>query len=192
MSRVTIYSLDLLLSNFELVSYSMSGSNCCFFTCIQVSQVVVWYINMFKNFPQFVVIHTGLSIVNEAEADVFLEFSCFFYDPTNVGNLISCSSAFSKSSLYIWKFSVHVLLKPRLKDFEHCFASMRWVQLCSCLNILWYFPSLGLEWKLTFSSSPGKPYISWVLIPISIRSHIQPVNWKNIHAATDEYLLTVF
>ena len=95
MSRVTIYSLDLLLSNFELVSYSMSGSNCCFFTCIQVSQVVVWYINMFKNFPQFVVIHTGLSIVNEAEADVFLEFSCFFYDPADVDNLISGSFAFS-------------------------------------------------------------------------------------------------
>src|SRR5574341_1273199 len=118
MSRVTIYSLDLLLSNFELVSHSMSGSNCCFFTCIQVSQVVVWYINMFKNFPQFVVIHTGLSIVNEAEADVFLEFSCFFYDPVDVGNLISDSSAFSKSNLYVWKFLVHILLKPSLKDFE--------------------------------------------------------------------------
>ena len=107
----------------------MSGSNCCFFTCIQVSQKtgkVVWYSYLFKKFPQFVVIHTvkGFSVVSEAELDVFLEFSCFFYDPMDVGNLISGSSAFSKSSLYIWKFSVHVLLKPSSKDFEHDLASM--------------------------------------------------------------------
>ena len=81
---------------------------------------MLWYSHLFKNFPQFVVNHTvkGFSIVNEAELDVFLEFSCFFYDPTDVGNLISGSSAFSKSSLNIWKFSVHVLLKPRLESFE--------------------------------------------------------------------------
>ena len=84
----------------------MSGSNCCFLTCIQVSQEtgkVVWYSHLFKNFPQFVVIHTvkGFSVVNEEEVDVLLEFSCFFYDPTDVGNLISGSSAFSKSSLNI-------------------------------------------------------------------------------------------
>ena len=87
---------------------------------------MVWYSHLFKNFPQFVVMHTvkGFSIVNEAEVDVSLEFSCFFYDPTDVGNLISGSSAFSKSSLYIWKFSVHILLKSSLKDFEHYFASM--------------------------------------------------------------------
>ena len=86
--------------------------------------MVVWYSQLLKNFPQFVVIHTvkGFSIVNEAV--VFLEFSCFFCDPTYVGNLISGSSAFSKSSLYIWKFSVHVLLKPSLEEFEHYFASM--------------------------------------------------------------------
>ena len=86
---------------------------------------MVQYSHLFKNFPQFVVVHTvkGFSAVNEAEVDVFLEFSCFFYDPIDVGNLISGSSAFSKSSLYIWKFSVHVLLKPSLKDFEHYFAS---------------------------------------------------------------------
>ena len=77
---------------------------------------MVWYSNLFKNFPQFVVIHTikGFSVVNEAEVDVFLEFSRFFYDPTDVGNLISGTSAFSKHSLYIWKFSVHILLKPSL------------------------------------------------------------------------------
>ena len=85
---------------------------------------MVWYSHLFKNFPQFVVIHTvkGFSIVNEAEVDVFLEFPCFFYDPMDVGNLISGSSAFSKSILNIWKFSVHVLLKPSLENFEHDFA----------------------------------------------------------------------
>ena len=87
---------------------------------------MVWYSHLFKNFPQSVVIHTvkGFTIVNEAEVDVFLEFSCFFNDPTDVGNLISGSSAFSKPSLYIWKFSVHVLLKPNFKDFEYYVASM--------------------------------------------------------------------
>ena len=86
---------------------------------------MVWYSHLFKNFPQFVVIHTvkGFSIVNEAEV-VFLEFSCFFYDPTDVGNLISGSSAFSQSNLNIWEFSVHVLLKPSLKNFEHYVASV--------------------------------------------------------------------
>ena len=87
---------------------------------------MVWYSHLLKNIPQFVVIHTveGFSIINEAEVDIFLEFPWFFYDPTNVGSLISGSSAFSKSSLYIWKFSVHVLLKPVLKDFEHNLVSM--------------------------------------------------------------------
>ena len=87
---------------------------------------VVWYSHLMKNFPQFVVIHTviGFSIVSEAEVDVFLEFSCFFYDPMDVGKLISGSSAFSKSSLNIWKFSSHVLLKPSLENFEHYFASV--------------------------------------------------------------------
>ena len=86
----------------------MSGFNCCFL------------------FPQFVVIHTvkGFRVVNEAEVDVFLAFSCFFYDPMDVGNLILGSTAFSKSSLNIWKFSVHLLLKPSLENFEHYFASM--------------------------------------------------------------------
>ena len=81
---------------------------------------MVWYSHLFKNFPQFVVIHTvkGFSAVSEAEVDAFLEFLCFLYDPTNIGNLLFGSFAFSKSNLYIWKFSVHVLLKPSLKDFE--------------------------------------------------------------------------
>ena len=87
---------------------------------------MVWYSYLLKNFLQFVVIHTvkGFSVVNEAEADVFLEFCRFFYDPTGVGNLISGSSAFSKPSLNIWTFSVHILLKPGLDNFEHHFASV--------------------------------------------------------------------
>ena len=87
---------------------------------------VVWYSYLFKNFPEFVVIYTvkGFGVVNKAKVDVFLEFSCFFDDPTDVGNLISGSSAFSKSRLNIWKFTVHILLKPGLENFEHYFASM--------------------------------------------------------------------
>ena len=107
----------------------MSTSNCCFLTCIQISQEVgkvVWYICLLKNFPQFIVIHTvkGFGIVNKEEIDVFMELACFFYDPVDVGNLISDSSAFSKSSLNSWKFMVHVLLKPGLENFEHYFASV--------------------------------------------------------------------
>ena len=107
----------------------MSSSNCCFLTCIQISQEagqVVWYSNLLKNFPQFIVIHTvkGFGIVDKAEIDVFLELSCFFDDPADVGNLISGSSAFSKTSLNTWKFTVHVLWKPGLENFEHYFSSV--------------------------------------------------------------------
>ena len=121
--QVTVYSLDVLLSCFETVCCSMSCSNCCFLTCIQISQEagkVVWYSHLLKNFQQFFVIHTvkGFSIVNEAEVDVFLRFSCLFYVPTDVGNLISCSSAVSKFSLNIWKFTVHILLKPGLENLS--------------------------------------------------------------------------
>ena len=88
---------------------------------------MVWYSHLFKNFPQFVVIHTvkSFGIVNKAEMDVFLELSCFFDNPTDIDNLISGSSAFSKFSLNIWKFIVHVLLKPVLENFEHYFTSVR-------------------------------------------------------------------
>ena len=115
--------------NFELVHCPMPGSNCCFLTCIQVSREtgnMVWYSHLLKTVPQFVVIHKvkGYSIVNKAEVDAFLEFPCFFYDPVDVGNLISVSSALSKSSLlYIWKFLIHVLLKLSLENFEDYFAS---------------------------------------------------------------------
>ena len=87
---------------------------------------MVWYSHCFKNFPQFVVVHTvkGFGIVNKAETDIFLELSCFFHDPMDVGNLISGSSAFSKSSLNTWEFSVYILMKPSLENFEYYFASM--------------------------------------------------------------------
>ena len=87
---------------------------------------MVWYSHLCQNFPQFIVIHTvkDFDIVNKAEIDVFLELSCFFDDPVDVGNLISGSSAFSKASLNIWKFTVHVLLKPGLENFEHYFTSV--------------------------------------------------------------------
>ena len=125
---MTIYSLDLLLSLFE-TSLLFHVQFCCFLTCIEISQEVdqvVWYSHIVKNFPQFVVIHTvkGFGIVNKREIDVFLELSWFFDDPMDVGNLISGSSAFSKPSLNIWKFTVHILLKPHLENFEHSFASV--------------------------------------------------------------------
>ena len=130
-----------MFPDLEPVCCSMSSSNCCFLTCIQIFQEagqVVWYSHLFMNFPQFVVIHTvkGFGIVNKVEVDVFLELSCFFDNPADVGYLISGSSAFSKSSLNIWKFSVHVLLKPSLENFEHCFASV-WDE-CNCA-VVWAF-----------------------------------------------------
>ena len=98
---------------------------------------MVWYFHLLKNFPQFVVIYTvkGFGIVNKAEVDVFLEFSSFFYDPVDVGNLISGSSAFSKSSLNIWKFMVHVLLKLGLENFEHYLLACEMSAIVQKLNI---------------------------------------------------------
>ena len=125
----------------EPVCCFVSGSNCCFLTCIQISQEagqMVWYPHLFQNYLQFVVIHTvkGFGIVNKAEIDVFLEVSCFFDDPADVGNFISGPSAFSKSSLNIWKFTVHVLLKPGLENFEHYFTSV-WDEW-NCM-VVWTF-----------------------------------------------------
>ena len=87
---------------------------------------MVWYSHLFQNFPQFIVIHTvkGFGIVNEAKIDAFLQLSCFFDDPVDVGNLIPGTSAFSKTSLNIWKFTAHILLKPGLENFEHYFTSV--------------------------------------------------------------------
>ena len=128
----------------------MPGSNCCILTCIQISQKagqVVWYSSHLKEFSTVCCDpHTvkGFCIVNEAEADV-LEFSCFFNVSTDVDNLISGSSAFSKSSLNVWKFSVHVLLKPSLENFEHYFASV-WNE-CYC-SVVWAFAGIALLWDL--------------------------------------------
>ena len=109
----------------------------CFWIHIKVSQEtgkMVWYSHLFKSFPQFVMIHTvgGFSVVDETEKGIFLEFPCFVYDPLNVGHLISGSSFLPKSSLYTWKFLVHMLLKPSLKDFKHYLASM-W----NCSTVCW-------------------------------------------------------
>ena len=130
-------------SYWEPVCCSMSGSNCCFLTCIQASQEagqVVWYSHLFQNFPQFIVIHTveGFGVVNRAEIDVFfLELSYFFDDPADAGHLVSGFSVFSKSSLNIWKFTVRVLLKPGLENFEHYFTSV-WDE-CNCAVVRAFF-----------------------------------------------------
>ena len=139
-----MYSFSYL----EPVCCSTSNSNCCFLTCIQVSQEagqVVWYAHLFQNFSQFIVIHTvkGFGIVNKEEIDVFLELSCFFDDLADVGNLISGSSAFPKTSLNIWKFTVHLLLKPGLQNFEHYFTSM--LDECNCV-VVWVFFGIAFLW----------------------------------------------
>ena len=143
----------------------MSTSNCCFLTCIQVSQEagqVVWYSHVFQNVPQFTVIHTiqGFAVVNKAELDVFLELSCFFLWSANLGNLIFGSSAFSKTGLNILKFTFHVLLKPSLKNFKH--------YLLTCemsATVQWFGHSLALPFfrigmKTDISQSSGH---CWVL-----------------------------
>ena len=144
----------------------MCSSNCCFqfflsHTDFSGGRSAVWFPISFRIF-QFAVIHTvrGFGAVNEAKVDIFLQLSCFFYDPMDADNLISGSSAFSKPSLNIQKFSFHVLLKPSLENFEPYFGSM-WNE-CSCcsLNILWHCLSLGLEWKLTFSSPVATAEVS--------------------------------
>ena len=141
--------------NFELVPCSVSGSNCCFWIQMQVSQAtdkVVWYTYLFKNFLQFVMIHTvkGFSVVNEAEADVFLEFSCFFYDPTDVDNLSLVPLPFLNT---VWTSgSSQFTLKPHLEIFEHYFASMG--DECNCA-VVWRFFGIAFLWdwnENTFSS----------------------------------------
>ena len=133
--------------NQSVVPFPFSSSNCCFMTCIRISQEagqVVWYSHLFQNFPQFVT-HTvkAFGVVNKAEVDVFLN-SCFFDDPTDVGIMTSGSSAFSKISLNIRKFTVHVLLKPGLKNFEHYFTSM-WDE-CNCA-VVWAFFWVAFLWN---------------------------------------------
>ena len=143
---MTIYSLDVLLSQFGISTFSMCGSNGCFLSCIQVSQEagkVVWYSHLFQNFPVCCDPHKGFGIVSKAEIDVFLELSCFFNDLADVGNLISDSSAFLKTSLNIWKFMVHLLLMPGLKNLGLYFTSV-WDE-CNCV-IVWTFFGIAFLW----------------------------------------------
>ena len=174
--------------NLKPIYCSMSGSNCCFLICIQVSQEasqVVWYSHLFNNFPQFVMIHTikGSGVVNKAEVDLlfiyfFLEFSCYFCDPTDVAILISGFSAFSKPRLYIQKFSVHVLLKPSLKDFEHYLASM-WNE-CN-FAIVWTFHGIALLWDGMRTDSP-------VLLPLLSFPNLL---WETVHIIRDKEYVCV-
>ena len=144
---MTIYSLVVHLSSFELVCCSVSGFQVASWPTYRfLRRQVSWFvIPISLRIFQFVVIHTvkGFSMVNETTVDVFLEFPCFFCDPVDFGYLISGSSAFSKSSLYIWNFSVHILLKSSLKDFEHDIASM-WNQH-NC-TVVWTFFHIAFLW----------------------------------------------
>ena len=156
----------------------MSGSNCCFLTCIQISQEagqVVWYSHLFQNFPQLIVIHTvkGFGIVNKAEIDVFLKLSCFFDDLEDVGNLVSCSSAFSKTSLNIREFMVHGLLKPGLENFEHYFNSM-WDE-CNCV-VVWAFFGIAFLWDW----NENWPFP--VLWPLLSSPNLLPYWMQNFHS----------
>ena len=167
----------------------MSSSNCCFLTSIQISQEagqVVWYSHLFPNFPQFVVIHTVtvFGIVNKAEVYVFLELSCFFDDPADVGNLTSGSFAFSKSSLNIWKFTVHILLKPDLENFQHYFASM-WDE-CNW----WAFFGIAFlwDWNENWPFRVLWPLVSFLNLLTYWVQHLQSIifqdlkelNWNSI------------
>ena len=153
----------------------MSSSNCCFLTYIQISQKaaqVIWQSHLFQNFPQFVVIHTvkGFGIVNKAEVDVSLVLSFFFHDPTDVGSLISGSSAFSKSSLNIWKFTVHLLLKTGLENFDH------YLLACEISAIVWWLewllalPFFGIGMKTGLFQSSGHCWVFQICCLIDCKS----------------------
>ena len=150
----------------------MSSSNSCFLTCIQISQEagkVVWYSHLLKNFLWFVVLHIvkGFGIVNKEEVDVFLDLSCFFDDPADIGNLISGSSAFSKSSLNTWKFTVHVLFKPGLENFEHYFTRV-WDE-CNG-GVVWAFFGIAFLWDW----HKNWPFpVLWLLLSFQICWHIE-------------------
>ena len=145
---MTIHSLDEHFSYLEPFCCSICISNCCFLTCIQISQEagqVIWYSHLFQNFPQFIVIHTvkGFGIVNKVEIDIFLELSGFLDDLGDACNLISGSSAFSQTNLNIWIFMSQVLLKPGLQNSEHYFISV-WDE-CKCV-VVWAFFGIAFLW----------------------------------------------
>ena len=166
---MTIYSLDVLLSWFGTVLFFHVPFNCCFPTCILISQEagqVVWYSYLFKNFSDFVLVLTvkGIGIVIKALVEVFLELSCFFNDPTDVGNLIFGSSVFSELSLNIWNFTVPALLKPGLENFERYFAilgdecncAVAKMQSYNCFSLaIFNILSLCLNFASLISLCPG-------------------------------------
>ena len=162
----------------------MSSSNCYFLTCIQISQEagqVVWYSPLFQNFLQFIVIHTvkGFGIVNKAEIDVFLELSCFFNDPMDVGHSISGTSASSKTSLNIWKFMVHVLLKPGLENLGHYFASM-WDE-CNCVVVCAFF-------GIALLSDWNENWLFPVLWPLGkVSRSVLPISCEPMEFSRPEY-----
>ena len=163
--------------NLEPVSCSTAGSDCCFLTCIQISQEagqVVWYSHHFKNFPQFIVIHTvkGFSVVNEAKVDVFLEFSCFFYDPTDAGNLISASSAFSKSSLNIWKFSAHILWSLNWRILSITLLACEMSAFVQWFEYSLSLPFFGIEMKTDLFQSCGPCWVFQNCWPNYIYMHV--------------------
>ena len=132
----------ILLSQSSTNQLFHRGSNCCFLIHIQVSQEtgkMIWYFHLLRAFHSLIMIHTvkGFSTVNETEVDAFLDFRCLPYDPVNVGNLISGSSAFSKPNMDIWKFSVHIMLKPGMQDFKHDLTSLG--DECNCLMVRTFF-----------------------------------------------------
>ena len=162
----------------------MSSSNCCFLTCIQVSQEagqLVWYSHLFQNFPQFIVIHTveGFGIVNKAEIEVFLELSCFFNDPADIDNLISGSSAFAKTSFNIWKFMVHILLKPGLENFEHYFLSV-WDE-CNCTAVWAFFGIAFLrDWNENWPFPVLWPLLSFPNLLANCVQHFNSVIFQDL------------
>ena len=155
-----IYSLDILLSQFGTSQLFHVWFELLLLDLIQVCQEaskLVWYSHLLKNFPQFAVIYTGkvFGTVNKAEVNVFLELSCFLYDPTGVDNLISGSSAFSKSSLNIWKFTVHVLLKPGLENLSITLLVCEMRAIVQSFEHSLALPFFGIGMKTDFFQSCG-------------------------------------
>ena len=171
-------------SYLESVCCSMSSCNCCFLTCIQVSQEaghVIWYSYLFQNFPQFIVIHTvkGFGRVSKADIDNFLQLSCFFEDPVDVGNLISGSSAFCNTSLNIWKLTVHVLLKPRLENFKHIFSRV-WDE-CNCA-VVWAFFGIAFlgDWNENWPFPVLWPLLSFPNLLASWVQHFPSIIFQHL------------
>ena len=166
----------------------MSSSNCCFLTSMQISQRQVRWSGIPISWRIF---HSllwstvkGFGIVNKAEIDVFLELSCFFHDPADVGNLVSGSSVFSKTSLNIWNFMVSCIAEAWLGEFwALLYWRVRCVQLCNNLSIIWHCLSLGLKWKLTFFQSCGHCWIfqiCWHIEEIGSTSFITHKSWSSL------------